>query len=99
MAQQRGMLVVGGLAVILSIYFLTREKIEIPSTGLIGDLNDDGVVDLADLDILELYIAGYPISQISPLSDAEFLRRADVNGDGRINGGDITALEILIGGL
>ena len=54
-------------------------------------------MDLADLDILAKYIAGYPISEISPLSEAEFLYRADVNGDGVINVLDMTALSHLIG--
>jgi len=67
-----------------------------PPPGLIGDLNDDGVVNSADLNIMRMYIGGYPIWQISPLSDAEFLRRADVNGDGAINALDITALEWLL---
>jgi len=63
------------------------------SRGLIGDLNDDGVVDSEDLHILQVFTAGYPISEISPLEETEFLRRADVNGDGVINALDITALE------
>jgi len=62
----------------------------------IGDLNDDGAVDYDDLAILQNYIAGVPISEISPLSEAEFLRRADVNGDGVVNALDIPALEDLI---
>lgn len=70
----------------------------IAPTDSIGDLNDDGVVNVLDLTILERYIAGFPISQISPLSEAEFMRRADVNGDGSVNSIDITAIEILIAG-
>ena len=65
-------------------------------TGLIGDLNNDGILDQGDIDILGSYIHGYPISEISPLSEEEFLRRADVNGDGRINIQDIFALLKLI---
>lgn len=68
-----------------------------PPTGLIGDLNDDGVVNILDLVLLQRYIAGMSVS--TPLSDAEFRRRADVNGDGRVNSLDITAIERLIAGL
>lgn len=64
--------------------------------GLIGDLNDDGAVAYDDLTILVSYIGGVPIPEISPLSEVEFLQRADVNGDGVINALDITALEALI---
>ena len=64
--------------------------------GLIGDLNDDGIVDRTDLDILQNYLAGYPIPDISPLSETEFLRRADINGDGAVNILDLTALEALM---
>jgi len=62
----------------------------------IGDLNDDGVVGYDDLAILQSFIAGVPISEISPLSEAEFLQRADVNDDGVVNALDIPALEALI---
>ncbi len=75
---------------------LNVEMTAIAPLGLIGDLNDDGAINVLDLTTLELYVGGYPISQISPLSEAEFLRRADVNGDGKVNVLDITALEILI---
>lgn len=63
---------------------------------LIGDLNDDGVLNAADLYILQQYIGGYPISQISPLTEDEFLLRADVNLDGVVNSLDVTTLEYLI---
>lgn len=81
------------LAAAVGIYALARAA----PPSLIGDLNDDGVIDLDDLDILQKYIGGYPISQISPLSEVEFLQRADVNGDGVVNALDIPALETLIG--
>lgn len=80
-------------AVIVGAVLLLKKK---PPEGLIGDLNDNGVVDWDDLSILQSYIAGIPISEISPLSEAEFLRRADVNGDGVINAMDISALERLL---
>jgi len=61
-----------------------------------GDLNNDGWVSQTDIDILSHYMFGYPISEISPLSEAEFLRRADMNGDGFIDAGDITAIKRFI---
>jgi len=64
--------------------------------GQLGDLDDDGAVTEADIDILKKYIFDYPISEISPLSEEEFLRRADVNQDGVIDVGDITAMKIII---
>lgn len=89
----------GLTAVIVGIILLTAAKKPPPGPPLnsIGDLNDDGTVDWDDVYILINYIVGYPISEISPLSEAEFLRRADVNGDGVVNALDITALETLIG--
>jgi len=60
-----------------------------------GDLNDDGYVSLADADILGKYRYGYPISDISPLSEDEFLRRADMNGDGKISFVDIYLIRLV----
>lgn len=60
----------------------------------IGDLNDDGIINILDLTLLERYVAGLSVS--TPLSDTEFRRRADINGDGTINALDLTALERLI---
>jgi len=73
---------------------LSGSFVAIAPVGLIGDLNDDGVVNALDLTLLERYIAGLSVS--TPLSQEEFLRRADVNGDGVVNSLDITALETLI---
>lgn len=60
--------------------------------GEIGDLNDDAIVDWADAAILAQYLVGYPIPEISPLPEAEFLRRADFNGDGIVDIADVLAL-------
>ena len=60
----------------------------------IGDLNDDGIINILDLTLLERYVAGLSVS--TPLSDIEFRRRADINGDGVINMLDVTSLEKLI---
>lgn len=97
---KKAIVVIGvGLGVITigAFALAAKKKPPVPPPDSIGDLNDNGVIDLDDLDILQKYIAGYPISQISPLSDVEFLRRADVNGDGVVNAIDIPALEALIG--
>ena len=79
-----GALVVG---VGVAIYYFVYKRGD-----KLGDLNDDGKLTRNDIDILGKYIGGEPISQISPLSEAEFLRRADVNKDGAINVLDITAI-------
>jgi len=65
----------------------------------LGDLDNDGVLTEADITILEKYILGFPIEDISPLPEEEFLYRADVNQDGVINMGDAVALERLILGV
>jgi hypothetical protein len=64
-----------------------------------GDLDDDGYVTQADSDILRDYLFGHPISEISPLSEAEFLRRADVNKDGVIDMGDWAEIKQIISGV
>jgi M6 family metalloprotease-like protein len=65
-------------------------------TGLPGDVNDDGVVDMQDLVLLRLYLA---VSDPSTLwtgnSDFNF-KNADMNGDGVLNAADATMLRRLI---
>ena len=57
-----------------------------------GDVNDDGVLNIADVTTLIAYITG---QEPKPFK----LAAADINGDGNINGEDITSLaESLIGG-
>lgn len=77
----------------IGLYRAIRDVIIV---GLLGDLNDNGIVDEDDISVLQLYILNYPIPQISPLSEAEFLRRADVNGDGVINVLDMAAIAKII---
>lgn len=84
------------IGVALVVFSLVKPPAPVPPLGLIGDLNDDGVVDKADYDIMVKYLAGYSISEISPLTEAEFLRRADVNADGAVNILDLTALTGII---
>lgn len=56
-----------------------------------GDLNNDGYVSSVDIKLCGLLMQGYAPSEVSPLSEAELLRRADMNGDGQVN-----ILDILI---
>jgi hypothetical protein len=54
------------------------------TTGL-GDLNNDGFVSSVDIKLAGLLMSGYTLAEVSPLDDAETLRRADINGDGQVN--------------
>ena len=58
---------------------------------LLGDLNLDGEVNIADLNILiDVILRGS--------DDADLLKRADINKDGEINIADVNALiEIILG--
>ena len=67
-----------------------------PAINDMGDLDNDGYVTTADIDILKAYIFGQPISSISPLTVWEFVRRADLNCDANIDAYDITAIENFI---
>lgn len=58
----------------------------IPREQLMGDVNMDGVVDVADAILLMQYLAGS-----ANLSEAQ-LALADVNGDGKVNIGDVTII-------
>ena len=66
------------------------EKIVRGEGGLYGDVNGDGVVDMADLAALTRHVA-----RIELLTD---LSRADINGDGRISAADVTALARMLTG-
>ena len=61
-----------------------------------GDLDNDGYVTMADADIVKAFYFGARINTISPLPAWEFVRRADLNKDGNIDTGDITAIENFI---
>jgi hypothetical protein len=56
-----------------------------------GDLNDDGYVNSVDIMLCGALLS-LPASVVSPLSEAEVLRRADLTGDGQINILDILAI-------
>lgn len=59
---------------------------EIVETTVVGDLNDDGVVTDADLEVLNSYLNG------KTLLSAQKLKNADVNGDKSINEKDYVIL-------
>ena len=52
----------------------------------IGDINGDGVINVADLVLLSRYIA-----ELETLTDTQ-LKAADVNGDGKVNIADLVRL-------
>jgi len=97
----KALAVVGVIGALAAFLLLRRSAEAGPRRAAIdgmGDLNDDGYVSYEDIDIIKLYIFGYPVADISPLSEEEFLRRADMNGDGLIDAGDITAMKNFIYG-
>lgn len=55
-----------------------------------NDLNNDGIVDVRDATVLQLYIAD------SGTLDAEGVKMADINKDGIIDVRDVTALQLII---
>ena len=65
---------------------------ETMAAGLLGDVNDDGVVNIADVTSLIDYLLGGDPQSIN-------LINADVSQDGAINIGDVTALiDMLLSG-
>ena len=93
-----------GLLILAVISFvlwgLAKPKPVVAETGvgLLGDLDDDGMVTQNDHRILANYILTGQLPESSPLNEAEFRRRADINGDGQINVLDLTNMVKLIGG-
>ncbi len=67
----------------IGVYTVTLDSGDEP--GLVGDLNNDGVVDASDVSTLIAVITG------TATSDS-----ADVNGDGAIDAGDVTKLIAII---
>jgi hypothetical protein len=68
-------------------YKLLSKKSYLP-----GDVNGDGVVDAADMTLVQQIILGI----VHP--DAETLVRADVNGNGVVDMGDVVAIDNIING-
>ena len=70
---------------------VTEFTYHVTSTGLKGDVNGDGAVNIADINKLIDYI-------LRDLINSETLQRGDVNGDGTINISDINAvIQIILG--
>ena len=56
-----------------------------PQPVIMGDVNGDGEVDLADVNALKLYIIGKPVDGFVPAA-------ADLNEDGKVNAQDLVLL-------
>lgn len=57
---------------------------------LVGDVNEDGVINITDATAIQVYLA-----EVSDLTDSQ-LKAADMNGDGEINIIDATEIQIYI---
>nr|6KGC_B Chain B, And cellulose-binding endoglucanase family 9 CelL ortholog dockerin domain [Clostridium acetobutylicum ATCC 824]6KGD_B Chain B, And cellulose-binding endoglucanase family 9 CelL ortholog dockerin domain [Clostridium acetobutylicum ATCC 824] len=55
------------------------------SNTILGDLNDDGVVNGRDIVMMRQYLAGKTVSGIDK-------NALDINGDGAVNGDDLMEL-------
>ena len=58
-------------------------------TGVVGDVNGDGEINIADINIIISIVLG-------GTADDDVLTRADVNSDGEVNIADINAVIALI---
>ena len=65
-----------------------------------GDVDDDGYVTQADADLIKLYVFGgwAAVRDTVSISESEFVHRADVDGNGYVNMGDVGAIYGYIGG-
>jgi hypothetical protein len=81
------------------IWWLSKKK---PGTGapgtLRGDVNADGVVNMADTIMAERIMAGLADGSGQPYTTAQ-RQAADVNGDGVVNQADLTIIQRIILGL
>ena len=102
---QRGLLAVFAIVAsgIVIWALAARREAAIPEHGFKGDLDNDGYLTRTDLFMLQDLVAGYiTVEWIAAnaipggISAEEVSWRADVNGDGRIDALDITALEVLL---
>lgn len=64
---------------------------------LIGDINDDGAVDINDATYIQMYLAGYEDCPIDK-SDSAQLEIADLNKDSKIDINDVTAIQMILAG-
>ena len=66
----------------------------VPPCDSYGDVDNDGYVSLNDLSLIEIYLSiGWvpPVSNV-PITESEFIRRADIDGDGVIGQSDLDAI-------
>lgn len=82
------MTVLFGLVIISAVYDETPAHTSCRS----GDVNQDGVVSQADLDLMQDYLLHIKLPTIAQL------QASDINGDGRLNSCDLTLLSIQIEG-
>ena len=57
----------------------------------VGDVNGDGYIDDADIDVLDAYIAGTDTAKF--FVGGPFFTAADLNGDGKIDAADREILQ------
>ena len=69
------------------------DTVPTPDTEHLGDVNDDGKVDIKDATLIQKHII-----RIAPI-DSALVNRADVDGDGYIRSADVTQLQKKIVGL
>ena len=78
----------------LSVYALVQDK-----TILIGDANQDGIIDVNDVTYLQMHISGNKNTDGSALIDEtnkQLFDCVDMNKDGKLSVSDVTALQIYI---
>ncbi len=66
------------------------------TTGLIGDVNSDGVITIEDATLLQRHLAEFLNDNNDPLideTDDAWFYRADANKDGKLNIKDVTAIQ------
>ena len=78
----------------LSVYALVQDK-----TILIGDANQDGIINVNDVTYLQMHISGNKNTDGSALIDEtnkQLFDCVDMNKDGKLSVSDVTALQIYI---
>ena len=70
--------------------------------GIIGDVNQDGILDVADATYLQMHLAGYKNSDGTAFIDtynSNMFMIADVNGDAVLDVADVTQIQMKLAGL
>ena len=70
--------------------------------GIIGDVNQDGILDVADATYLQMHLAGYKNSDGTAFIDtynSNMFMIADVNGDAVLDVADVTHIQMILAGL